>query len=358
MTYRPKSVEEAQQLYFNALADANSRLRIDKTKGSIAYTFARASAAIAVGQDADLKALADSVNLSTAVGDQLDAFSSFGITRAPANYSEGTLLCLSFTELATIAPNTLFTELATGVQVVSTNTTPVVVSYVETPVPVKAVVVGPAGNLPAGSKLYVAGYPYLVGTVGTIRNQEGEYSGSLTGGMFVESDTSLRNRIASWLLSHSTASQVIVINRLLSFPGVTKAYAYTKRGGVLEVWVDAVFRLSENQRLELLSYLKPYVSAGVVVSISQLTPVAVNFLVEVLPFQGTDLDSLGIDISQVIADYLSSLEMQQTLSVERLNVLLSGLTRIARLLEPTRDVRALHGQLLVPGEVQIKALVR
>jgi uncharacterized phage protein gp47/JayE len=354
MAYVPKTIEEAQQQYLQALADANSEIKIDKIQGSVAYTFARGSAAVAVLQDLELKSLADSINLSTAVGSQLDSFSSFGITRLPAARATGTVLCLSKEEPAELQPNTLVTEIKSGLQFTTLNTTPLTISYLETPVRVQALSTGAAYNLGAGNILYAAGLPYFRAVVGNIHTENNEYLGSLSGGVSIEDDNAFRNRIASWLLSHTTASRAVVINRLLSFPGVTRAYTYTKAGGVLEVWVDSLQSLNQSQKTELINYLRPYTSDGIVIALSQLVTVPANLTLEIIPFTGSNMDATTSRIRQIISSYIATLEVGQSLSLTTIAELLRPLAVRVRVIEPRVDIRAGLGKILIPGEIIVK----
>jgi uncharacterized phage protein gp47/JayE len=354
MAYTPKTIDDVQQAYFQALADANSQIRIDKTQGSVAYTLGRASAAIAVLQDLELKRLADSINLSTAAGDQLDSFSSFGIRRLPAQFATGTVLCLSEEEPAVLQPRTILTDISTGSQFVTKNTTPIIVSYLEVSIAITAVSTGAAYNLSAGTVLYAAGLPYLKATVGTIHTQENEYLGSLTGGSSREDDDAFRNRIASWLLSHTTASKGVVINRLLSFPGVTRAYSYTKAGGVIEIWVDSIQTLNASQKLELVNYLKPYISDGIIVALSQLTTVPANLEIDLIPFSAADMAVVAARVRQVITQVISQLEVGQTLALSVINEVIKPLAAKAIVTQPKADIICGLGEILIPGEIIVR----
>lgn len=354
MPYTPKTIEEAQQQYAQALADANSEIKIDKTQGSVAYTLSRGSAAVSVLQDIELKKLADSINLSTASGDQLDSFSSFGLRRLPATRATGTVLCLSKEESATLSPGALLTDIQSGLQFITLNTAPVTISFLEVPIRVQAVSVGSAYNLPAGTVLYAAGLPYFRAIVGNRHTENNEYIGSLSGGISKEDDNAFRNRIASWLLSHTTASRAVVINRLLSFPGVTRAYTYTKVGGVLEIWVDSLQTLNQSQKTELVNYIRPYTSDGIIVALSQLITVPANITLEIIPFTGSDMQSVTSRIRQVVSSFIATLEVGQHLSLTTVNDILRPLAVSIKVIEPKVDIRARLGEILIPGEIIVK----
>lgn len=352
-TFTPKTIEEAQQLYFQALADANSGLRLDKTQGSVVYTLGRAAAAIAVGQDAELKQLANSINLSTAVGSDLDTYSTYGIYRGVATKASGTVLANSLEINQAVSPGTILIDPRTSLQYITTNTTNVTVSYLDTPIKVQSLTAGYDTNLRAGVRLYSQTYPTVSFTVGLQRLEDNSYTGDLTGGRNTEDDESFRNRIATWLLSHSTSSKSIILNRLLSFPGVTKAYTVTSPGGVLELWVDSSTVFNEAQKQELYNYIEPYVAAGIVVALAQLRRLVVDIKLEVTPYKGSDLDALSNRITSVINSYIASLTVAQDLSTERVLKLLSPLAAKVALVTPTRDVRATSGEIIILGQVQV-----
>ncbi len=354
MAYTPKTIEEAQQQYFQALADANSEIKIDKAQGSVAYTLARGSSAVSVLQDIELKKLADSINLSTATGDQLDAFSSFGLRRLSASRATGTVLCLSKEESATLAAGTLLTDIQSGLQFITLNTSSLNISFLETPVRVQAISTGSAYNLPAGTILYAAGLPYFRAVVGNRHTENNEYIGSLSGGVSREDDVAFRNRIASWLLSHTTASRAVVINRLLSFPGVTRAYTYTKAGGVLEVWVDSLQTLNQAQKAELVNYLRPYTSDGIVIALSQLVIVPADITLEIIPFTGSNMNTVTARIRQVVSSFIATLEVGQSLSLTTINDILRPLAVSIKVIDPRVDIRARLGEILIPGEITVK----
>mgnify|MGYP006282150957 CR=1 FL=1 len=351
-TYTPKTIEEAQQIYYQALADANSGLRLDTTQGSVVYTLGRGSAAIAVQQDTDLKDLADSINLSTATGNDLDIYSTFGLTRGAANKASGTVLCLSNDSVTTLAPNTILINPQSNRQYVTQNAVALTVSYVEVPVKVEALLAGYLGNLGAGTRLYSTQYPGVSFVVGNSRSDLNTYTGDITGGTDVEDDDRFRTRIASWMLSHSTCAKAMVLNRLLTFPGVAKAFTVTRAGGVLELWVDSPSTFNAAQKLELTNYVLPYIAAGIVPAVSQITRKAVDISLSVVPYVGTDLDVLSSRFRQIILSFINKLELGQDLSIDSLSKVLSPLASKVSI-SPTKDVVASVGEMIVLGNLDI-----
>ena len=351
-TYIPKTIEEAQQIYYQALADANSGLRLDTTQGSVVYTLGRGSAALAVQQDTELKALADSINLSTATGNDLEIYSSFGLTRGAANKATGTVLCLSNDSPISLAPSTVLINPQTNRQYLTQNPVALTISYVEVPVKVEALLAGYLGNLKAGTRLYSTQYPGVSFVVGNSHTESNTYTGDITGGTDVEDDDRFRSRIASWMLSHSTCAKAMILNRLLTFPGVTKAFTVTRAGGVLELWVDSPSTFNAAQKIELTNYVLPYIAAGIVPAVSQITRKTVDLSLSVVPFAGTDLDTLSSRFRQIILSFINKLEIGQDLSIDSLSNVLTPLASKV-VISPAKDVLANVGEMIVLGNLDV-----
>lgn len=355
--FTAKSVDQIQQEYFQALAEAGTGLRFDTTQGSVITALARGSAAVAAGQYRDLVRLAASMTLAGSVGEDLDAYSSFGVTRRQPTKAIGTVLALSLETPVTVAPGSVLIDPATTLQFETLNTLDVTVSYLETPILVRSLLATPLANLAPGTRLYSQSLTTTSFVVGTSRAADGTYRGALTGGTNLETDEQYRERIGNWLASHTTASNTSVVDRLLSFPGVTRAFTVTNSGGVLEIWVDSPsVNFSASQKAEIASYVKNYVADGVVVAVSQIERTPVNLLLEVTPFSdvtNASLNYLSNRIREVIAAYMQRLTLGQNVSVAQLLSAIKPLATQVKIKSPGRDIFVKSNQLAVLGDLQI-----
>jgi uncharacterized phage protein gp47/JayE len=357
MPYFPsKTVEQLQQEYFQALANAGTGLRFDTTQGSVISALARGSAAVAASQYRDIRRLASSITLADAKGEDLDIYADFGIVRKQPTRSVGTVLAISPNGEIVVPAGSIFIDPQSTLQFESINQTPIKVSYLETPIQIRSLLTGPLANLQEGTRLYSQNFTGTSFVVGTARTPAGNYIGSLTGGANRESDVSYRNRIAAWLSSHTTASQSSVIDRLLSFPGVSRAFTITNSGGILEVWVDSlsVF-FSESQRIEIARYIKDYVADGIIVTVSQVNRKPVDILLEVTPYTNAidvGISSLSNRIREVTLSYIQQLTIGQNFSRSVLLQRLRPLAAQVIVKEPSQDVFILNTELAVLGKLQ------
>jgi hypothetical protein len=341
--YNPKSVEQYQADYIQALADAGSGLAFDVTQGSVLYALARGSAAVAATQGVDLKRLAESITLSNAKGADLDAYSSYGITRIVAAKAVGSVLAISSSNRSeTIAPDTVLTEPQTAIQYRTTNTAPVRVGYLEATISVESIESTTVANLQAGTRLYSSRHGGIQFIVGNSHTADNAYYGDLTGGRPRESDDSYRQRIANWLSSRSTTARDNVMQRVLSFPGVTNAYTRTKAGGVLEIWVDMGFaegqRMNTQQQLELTQWVRPVVSDGIFITIGDIIRKYVDLRFDVKPFFNANLDTLSTRITDLCRAYFNQQFLNQDFQAAPLLSLLRPLAPKVFLVSPKFDV--------------------
>jgi hypothetical protein len=356
--YNPRSVEEYQSEYIRALADAGSGLAFDVTQGSVLYALARSSAAVAATQGVDLKRLAESITLSKAKGIDLDAYSSYGISRIAAAKATGSILAISNTTRSeTIAPDTVLTEPQTAIQYRTTNTAPVRVGYLESLIPVQSIESTTAANLAAGTRLYSSRHSSIQFIIGNSHTPDNAYYGDLTGGRARESDDSYRQRIADWLSSRSTTARNNIMQRVLSFPGVTNAYTRTKAGGVLEIWVDMGLpvgqRMNTQQQLELTQWLRPVVSEGIFITIGDIVRKYVDLRFDVKPFFNANLDLLSTRIRDLCAAYFNQQYLNQDFQSAPLLTLLKPLAPQITLADPKSDVYVGVEERAMLGNVEV-----
>jgi hypothetical protein len=352
-----KSVEQLQQEYFQSLAAAGTGLRFDTTQGSVIHALARGSAAVAAEQYRQLRTLASSITLSDTFGTDLDTYSAFGVTRRQPSTARGTILAIAPDSPVIIPPGTILLDPQTTLQFETLNSISVNVSYLEVPIQVRSLLTTPLANLAPGTRLYSGNYTSVVFTVGTSRLANGNYTGALTGGAELESDAQYRSRIATWLSSHNTASQSSVVDRLLEFPGVSRAFTVTNSGGVLEIWVDSLSTIfSEPQKAELGRFVKDYVADGIIVSVSQVERVGVDIDIEATPFPNTpsrSLDVLSNRIREVVRSQIQRLEVGQNFSRELVANAIKPLASVCKVKSPGRDILIKNGQLAVLGDLHV-----
>lgn len=352
-----KTIDQLQQEYFQSLINAGTGLRFDITQGSVINALARGSAAVALNQYREIHRLAASMTLADAKGEDLDIYADYGVSRRLAAKSLGTVLALSTENPIQINPGAILIDPNTSLQFEVVNATAIDVSYLETPLLVRSLLPTPLANLPAGTRLYSQRFTDASFVVGLNRRTDGTYAGALTGGADIESDEEYRGRISNWLTSHTTASQSSVVDRLLSFPGVRRAFTITNVGGVLEIWVDSLSVIyNESQKAEIANYVKDYVADGIVVTVSQVDRVPIDLLLEVVPSVDTNTSSLSYlsnRIREVIQGYLQTLELGQDLSRARLYSVVKPLVNAVSIKTPGRDVFIKRDQLAVLGNLQV-----
>ena len=352
-----KSVEQLQQEYFQSLANAGTGLRFDITQGSVINALARGSAAVAVSQYREIRRLAASITLADSVGEDLDIYSSYGVVRNQPSTSTGTVLALAVDTPVLVAPGTVLIDPQTALQFETLNTSSIQVSYLETPIPIRSLVPTPLANIAAGTRLYSQSLTTTSFVVGTTRGVDGVYSGSLTGGTDRESDEAYRERIATWLASHTTASQSSLVSRLLTFPSVNRAFTITNAGGVVEIWVDTISTtFNESQKAEIARYVKDYVSDGIIVTVSQIEKVPVDILLNVTPYANTlngSYNNLSNRLREVILAQMQRLDLGQNFSREAVLKAIKPLAAAVTIQEPTLDVFIKNGQLAVLGDLHV-----
>lgn len=367
-TYSPKSLEQYQREYFAALANAGSGLAFDTTQGSVLYALARGSAAVASTQAVDLRRLADSITLAGAKGADLDAYSSYGISRQLARPATGTVLAILTSAPSgqqgdrpvVVVPNTVLTEVQSTIQFRTTNTAPIRVGYLETLLPIESTEPTNYANLQAGTRLYSSRYGQLQFVVGHTHTAANTYHGDLTGGRLRESDDAYRARIANWLAARSTTARENVMQRLLAFPGVVAAHTRTTAGGVLELWVDlatpdgqASTTMNPTQKQELSNWVRPYVSDGIFISVGQIQRRYVDLRFDVQPFYRSNLDQLSARIRELCGAYFNQQRLAQDLRIEPLLTLLRPLATKVRLVSPRQDVFVGNEQRAMLGSVDV-----
>lgn len=334
----PRSIEDVQKDYFAAMASSGSNLIVDRAEGSLAYTLARASAAVAVGLDNRLALLEENYSLLTATGSRLDDMGGFISAREQSARAAGNVLAISKADPVQIPAGTTLINISTGLQFTTVTTSVTVSDLFESSIRVNAVSTGFESNLVAGTQLYSADYPDVCFRVGNVRTDT--YYGDLLGGRPQESDEDYRQRLVGILTSSTLSSTDNLLRKLNEYPLVDRAYVKTRVPGVVEIWVDAASNYSQSQKQELLTYVEPYIAAGVVPSLIQARRHLVDINLTVRPYNvsNKELSDLTDRLTSVITNYILSLDIGQDLQLSLLLQAVSFLARDVTITFPLSDV--------------------
>ena len=349
MTIIARTLDEIQNTYLTALAALNSSLVIDSSEGSLAYALSRASAAIALLQDNRLLDLQTNALLLNAKGSALDTLLTGILTRTPASYARGSVLAITKTGSQTIYTGTTLVELTTGLQFNVTSSNSSVYNLVETALQVTASTAGASGNLPAGTALYSPTYSNICFHVGATHTDN--YYGDLTGGVNPETDASLLQRFLQRVSQGATASVPNLQSYLLTHPLVNKAYVNTNVPGIVEIWLDGIATYTSSQLTEVLNYTQPYLAAGVVPVVLQVSRVPVNLNIAIIPYANStdNLTELANRLTTLLANYINTLTLGQSLPLTAIVSLLSPLARSVSVVSPVTDITCQSNQILVLG---------
>jgi hypothetical protein len=117
--FKPRTIEEAQTDYLAALSEAGNAVDIDLSPTSPLYVLARANASIISLQELRLSSVLLANNVLTASSAELDELALSIVERGEATYSTGYVFIPPTSSQITLPVGTIFTELASGLQVVS-----------------------------------------------------------------------------------------------------------------------------------------------------------------------------------------------------------------------------------------------
>lgn len=346
-----RSIKEVQSLYFSALANTSSNLVVDTKEGSLAYTLARASAAVAASLDNRLIDLQDNSLIINASGSRLDELLGFVTAREQPSRAQGSVLAISKTESFTIPSNSILINVSTGLSFRTTSASVTAVNLFESLINVEAVEFGSSSNLSAGTQLYSADFPDVCFRVGSANTNNG-YEGDLVGGQNIESDNAYRSRVLSLLSNPSSSSSSSLVNILRQYPLVDRAYVKTTVPGVVEIWVDAGTVYTDAQKQELLDSISTYLPVGTIPFISQARRKAVNITLDIQPFSNNsnDLSTLSNRITTSLTNLILNLDVGESLSVGDIKRAVSALARQVTVVYPTADAICRSDEILAPGE--------
>lgn len=347
-----RSLSTIQSEYLSALAGSGSNLALDTVEGSLAYTMARGSAAVALSLDNRLLDLQATSSIFTATGNRLDELLSYVSSRQLATKAQGSVLAISKTDSTVIPAGSILINVSTGLSFITTSASVTAVNLFESLVNVVAIEAGSASNLPAGTQLYSADYPNVCFRVGETNNDI--YLGDILGGENKETDNEYRTRVITLLSNPATASTNNLIAKLREYPAVDRAYVNTRTPGVIEIWVDGATSYTATETEDLLTYIKPYLAAGVIPFISQARRKSVNVTLDIKPFSTntSDLTTLSNRVATSITNLIFGLAVGEGLLVSDIKRSVSALARSVSVVYPTENVTAQINEILVPGEIK------
>lgn len=345
--------------YISTIQSTGSPLSLDPNPSSPFYVLARANSAIIQDLELRFASLISSYSPLTASGSYLDNIISYSsIVRLQPSFAEGVVTILPTSTAVSLPINTILTDLVSGTQF-STTESVITNTALNTTVTVSALSLGSESNLSAGTLLFnselLAIEPSLKFYVGEI-NPDKSFSNGLAGGSDLESDSSLLARYLSFLNSNSNPYSIYSIRSVLqSYSGVSKSYAKTTIPGVLEVWVDFVNPYSKTEVDALKSFLEPYIPAGIVVSVSQVSIIGITLSMKVTPFNRSDsISSINSEIINMVNTIVDLLDVGENLRIQSLQAAISGvLVQSCVITEPTVDVEVNANEVIVVSSINV-----
>lgn len=353
--FKPRTIEEAQTDYLAALSEAGNAVDIDLSPTSPLYVLARANASIISLQELRLSSVLLANNVLTASSAELDELALSIVERGEATYSTGYVFIPPTSSQITLPVGTIFTELASGLQVVSQESK-VSSTLVGTTVLVQAASRGSVYNISAGTRLFSQSYPEINFIVASTKLPNGKYEGSLVGGRDSETDSSLRERLLSRLVSvNQPASKNFLRQELLAYPGVSRAYVKTRVGGIVEVWVNTVEGFTSEELISLRDYVLPLIPAGIILALNTARIKSFPLSLKVVPFTSSlaDLTSLTLQISSTVKSFVSSLDIADSVPLSRVEQLVKPLVQSVKVVSPLADVTAELDQILILSSLDI-----
>lgn len=351
--FKQRTIEEIQSEFLGSLTQAAPNLNINQS--SPLYTLARANASVISDQEQRLSAFLRSSNVLSAEADDLDLLAGSIVIREEPTTAIGTVLVSPTEQEQTIPLGVVLTDLLTGLQFISTASA-TTSRFVSVSLPVKAASSGSAYNIAAGTTLFSPDYQSVIFTVGTAKLANNTYTGSMQGGRDIEPDDYFRQRLlASLLSSNQTASKNFFRQRVLSYPGVTRAYVKTRVGGVVEVWVNTIGVFTSIELEAIRDYLLETMPAGIILAIGQARVKTFDLALKVTPFNSSlaNLSLLTQQISFAISSYVSSLDIADSIPLSKIDQLVRPLVQNLKVISPVSDLKADIDQVLILSSLDI-----
>lgn len=336
-----------------SLQTANSPVT-DFAPQSAAYTLFRSiAAAIQQTELIGYDPLLTNADITTATGTGLDRFAqTFGLSRQQAAVATGFLLVTGATAIA--LPNgTIFTDPQTGNQYLSTNSTSIALSaFIETPVPVAALLAGSGRALTAGTKLISQNEQILDVVVGFERKFDGTACGNMQDGTTLESDNSLRQRIYALLRAGGLINEAALRTVLIEHPAVDDALIDTPTAGVVRALVKTTSTTPDALKDELTALIQSYlVAVAVQVIIQTPTPLAVELNVRTA--LTSDLNALKANIRAVVEQYVALVRTTKYFDLDELKALVAPYVDLVEVVQPTESLQWSNPIFLELGDLNV-----
>ena len=351
--FKQRTIEEIQSEFLGSLSLAVPNLNLSQS--SPLYTLARANASVISDQEQRLNAFLKSSNVLTAEADDLDLLAGSIVVRDNSTTAIGTVLISPTVEEQSIPLGIVLTDLSTGLQFISTASA-TTSRFVSITLAIKAASSGSAYNLAAGTSLFSTDYQSITFIIGTAKLANNTYTGSMQGGGDIETDNYFRQRLlASLLSSNQPASKNFFRQKLLSYPGVTRAYVKTRVGGVIEVWVNTIDGFNSTELNAIKDYLLGTVPAGIILTVGQSRIKTFDLSLKVTPFNSSlaNLSLLTQQISFVINNYVSSLDIADSIPLNKIDQLVRPLVQNLKVESPISDLKADVDQVLILSSLEI-----
>lgn len=351
--FKQRTIEEIQSEFLSSLALTLPNLNLNQS--SPFYVLARANASVISDQEQRLNSFLESSNVLTAQADDLDLLARNIVVRDSPTTALGTVLISPTVEEQSLPLGIVLTDLVTGLQFISTASI-TTSRFVTVSLSIKAASSGSAYNIAAGTTLFSTNYPSIVFKVGTARLATNIYTGAMQGGRDIEPDDYFRQRLLASLLSpNQTASKNFFRQILLSYPGVTRGYVKTRVGGVVEIWVNTLEEFNNTELEALRDYLLRTVPAGIILAVGQARIKTFDLSLKVTPFNSSlaNLSLLTQQISFTINNYVSSLDIAESIPLSKIDQLVRPLVQNLKVQSPTSDLKADIDQVLLLSSLEI-----
>jgi hypothetical protein len=352
----PKTIEEVQKVFFEALVYNSSPLT-DFSEGSVTYTIARSFAAVHQSLENHLLESQQAFYLSSAEGADLDLLvENDGLQRILGYPASGSVLITPTTDSYTLQPNTILTEPNTLLQFITLNSSPLqLTSFIDNRVTVSSTTTGIAGNLPAGTRLFIQDTIPISAIVGTHRHPSGEYCTPLSGGREEESDLLLRLRAIKYRRASRGTTITAIQTELQSDPDIEWVSVMSPVPGLIRVWVDSSVDLSAAYLKTLSLKVDQAKPAGIVSVVQQPVRQYQEFSLKLQNSLTVDHSQFSFSAREALKTYLYNLGVGVTLDTQALTSFLRSTlnTPDLQLISPVSNISVIEGSVLRTSDLDI-----
>lgn len=353
------TLESTFERFRDILRSLGSPLANFKDYGN-AWMIFRSMATVVSEQDTKLEELRNTLSLSTAQGVDLDARVSelFGITRNPGSRATGYILASSNSNSTLSLPSgTILTTQNNAIQIETTKASSLT-NNVEIPIPVRALNVGVASNLNAGTIVTSNINSGISAVIGRVRSPlTSQVIGSLSGGVDPETDTDLRLR-AGKTFGNSNALQLEgIIRDLVPEIGRVFIVEHSPVTGYITVYINS----SESELVNSVEdVVDEYKAAGVAYRVVPLNELEVDIDLKVTVLSLANSQQALNIIRDGVDRYINNLAIGETLYKSRLEALssLSNSIQLVECTNPQTNVTPASGQIISLGNLRFTIAVQ